>query len=113
MTTTGQCLLTIGLDMQLWRRYRHGMDEKTKGLEAVLAKMAHDLRTPLAVVHTTTNMLLNPKYKFTEDQVREQHLRIQRNVEVMDRLITELSEFARLASGQITGDSQPTRIDGT
>ena len=85
------------------------MDEKLKGLEAVLAKMAHDLRTPLAVVHTTTNMLLNPKYKFSEDQVREQHQRIQRNVEVMDRLITQLSELARPAAGQ-TAD--PPRVDG-
>ena len=88
------------------------MDEKLKGLEAVLAKVAHDLRTPLAVVHTTTNMLLNPKYKFTEDQVREQHQRIQRNVEVMDRLITELSELARPATDKATGDSQPTHLDG-
>jgi len=88
------------------------MEEELKGLEAVLAKMAHDLRTPLAVVHTTTNMLLNPKYKFTEDQVREQHQRIQRNVEVMDRLITKLSELARPASESATGDSRPTRIDG-
>lgn len=94
------------------RRYRLGMDDKSKGLEAVLAKMAHDLRTPLAVVHTTTNMLLNPKYKFSEDQVREQHQRIQRNVEVMDRLITQLAELARSGSGQATEVSQPTTIDG-
>jgi len=98
--------------MLLQRRYRHGMDEKLKGLEAVLAKMAHDLRTPLAVVHTTTNMLLNPKYKFTEEQVREQLQRIQRNVEVMDRLVSELSELARPASEAATGDSRPTHIDG-
>ncbi|MES1263885.1 MAG: histidine kinase dimerization/phospho-acceptor domain-containing protein [Peristeroidobacter soli] len=86
------------------------MDENPKDLEAVLAKMAHDLRTPLSVVHTTTNMLLNPKYKFTEDQVREQHQRIQRNVEVMDRLITQLSELSR--SGTAAGESPPSRIDG-
>ena len=71
------------------------MEEKSKNLEAALTKMAHDLRTPLAVVHTTTNMLLNPKYKFTEAQVREQHERIQRNVEVLNRLIGELAELAR------------------
>jgi K+-sensing histidine kinase KdpD len=74
--------------------------------------MAHDLRTPLAVVHTTTNMLLNPKYKFTEDQLREQHQRIQRNVEVMDRLISELSELARTDSEPATGDSRPHHVDG-
>jgi K+-sensing histidine kinase KdpD len=85
------------------------MDDKSKGLEAVLAKMAHDLRTPLSVVHTTTNMLLNPKYQFTADQVREQYQRIQRNVEVMERLIAQLSELAQSSS---TGDSQAPRVDG-
>jgi K+-sensing histidine kinase KdpD len=80
------------------------MDDKTKNLEAALAKMAHDLRTPLAVVQTTTNMLLNPKYQFSEIQVREQHERIQRNVEVMNRLIGELSELAKAASGH-SGDN--------
>ena len=71
------------------------MDDKLKSLDAgIVKKMAHDLRTPLAVVHTTTNMLLNPKYKFTDAQVREQHERIQRNVEVMNRLIGELSQLA-------------------
>jgi K+-sensing histidine kinase KdpD len=86
------------------------MDEQPKGLEAVLAKMAHDLRTPLSVVQTTTNMLLNPKYKFSEEQVREQHQRIQRNVEVMDRLITRLSELAH--SGTVAGGSSPSPADG-
>ena len=70
------------------------MDYKSKSLESALAKMVHDLRTPLAVVHTTTSMLLNPKYKFTDVQVREQHERIQRNVELMNRLIGELSHLA-------------------
>ena len=88
------------------------MDEKPKGLEDALAKMTHDLRTPLAVVHTTTNMLLNPKYKFTDDQLREQYLRIQRNVEVLECLITELSELAQPASDPLPTDSQPSRIDG-
>jgi K+-sensing histidine kinase KdpD len=85
------------------------MDEQPKGLEAVLGKMAHDLRTPLSVVHTTTNMLLNPKYNFSEEQVREHHQRIQRNVEVMDRLITQLSELAQSGTA---GDSSPSRADG-
>jgi K+-sensing histidine kinase KdpD len=76
------------------------MVENSKDLRDVLSKMAHDLRTPLAVVHTTTNMLLNPKYKFTDEQVREQHLRIQRNVELLNKLIEELSELAKPGSGE-------------
>ena len=85
------------------------MDENSKELRDVLSKMAHDLRTPLAVVHTTTNMLLNPKYKFSDEQVREQHERIQRNVEVLNRLIGELSELAKPGCGEpsIDGESRP------
>jgi K+-sensing histidine kinase KdpD len=81
------------------------MDNKSKNLEAVLAKMAHDLRTPLAVVQTTTNMLLNPKYQFSEVQVREQHERIQRNVELMNKLIVELADLAKTASDNSDGVS--------
>ena len=75
------------------------MDDKSKNLEAALTKIVHDLRTPLAVVHTTSNMLLNPKYKLNEDQVREQHERIQRNAEILNRLIGELSELAMPSKG--------------
>ena len=88
------------------------MDENSKDLRDVLSKMAHDLRTPLAVVQTTTNMLLNPKYKFSDQQVREQHERIKRNVEVMDRLIGQLSELAMPASGDPTADVDATMRDG-
>ena len=88
------------------------MDENSKDLRDVVSKMAHDLRTPLAVVHTTTNMLLNPKYKFSEEQVREQHERIQRNVEVMDRLIGQLSELGKPASTDPTADVDATLRDG-
>jgi K+-sensing histidine kinase KdpD len=77
------------------------MDDKSENLEAALTKMVHDLRTPLAVVHTTANMLLNPKYKLSETQIREQHERIQRNVEILNRLVGELSELVR-----------PTKPDG-
>ena len=74
--------------------------------------MAHDLRTPLAVVHTTTNMLLNPKYKFSDEQVREQHERIQRNVEVMHRLIGQLSEIAKPGLQDSPADGNAAMPDG-
>jgi K+-sensing histidine kinase KdpD len=88
------------------------MDDKSKNLDAVLAKMAHDLRTPLAVVQTTTNMLLNPKYQFTAVQVREQHERIQRNVEVLNRLISELSDLAKSAPDSRVDGSESTHGNG-
>jgi K+-sensing histidine kinase KdpD len=88
------------------------MDENSKDLRDVLSKMAHDLRTPLAVVHTTTNMLLNPKYKFSDEQVREQHERIRRNVEVMNGLIGQLSELAKPRSKDSHADGDAAMTDG-
>jgi K+-sensing histidine kinase KdpD len=88
------------------------MDENSKDLRDALSKMAHDLRTPLAVVHTTTNMLLNPKYKFSDEQIREQHERIRRNVEVMNGLIGQLSELARPGSKDSHADGHGARPDG-
>ena len=86
------------------------MDEKSNNLEPVLAKLAHDLRTPLSVVQTTTSLLLNPKYKFTEAQVREQHERIQRNVEVLSRLVGELANLVKRPDEAPGGE--PIRGDG-
>jgi signal transduction histidine kinase len=86
------------------------MDDKFEGLEAVLAKVAHDLRTPLAVVHTTTNMLLSPKYQLTPEQVREQLERIRRNAERMSHMVGELADMAQIGSGSLMLDTQPTDI---
>lgn len=68
-----------------------------KSLEAALVKMTHDLRTPLSVVHTTTSMLLNPKYSFTPEQVREHLERVKRNADVLNHLVDELAELVRPA----------------
>ncbi len=87
------------------------MEDKSKSLDAVLAKVAHELRTPLAVVHTTTNMLLNPKYQLTQEQVRDQHERIRRNAELMNRLIGEISDLAQLHAGTLAIDIKPISID--
>jgi K+-sensing histidine kinase KdpD len=88
------------------------MDDESKELRDELSKLAHDLRTPLAVVHTTTNMLLNPKYKFSDEQVREQHERIQRNVEIMNRLIGQLSELAKPGREESPADGHAAMPDG-
>ena len=74
----------------------------------LLSRVTHDLRTPLAVVHTTTSMLLNPKYQLSPEQVREQHERIRRNVELMNRMIADLSDVVTLRSGALP--ISPTRM---
>ena len=77
---------------------RSSSRQAVQAREDVLAIVSHDMRTPLAVVHTTTSMLLNPKYKLTPEQVREQHERIRRNVELMNRMIGDLMDMVNLRS---------------
>lgn len=82
------------------------MHDKSNALAGMVGKMAHDLRTPLAVVHTTTNMLLNPRYQLSPEQVGEQHERIRRNAEILNRLIGELADLAQLGAGGLTIESE-------
>lgn len=92
-------------------RQREALKQAVQAREDVLAIVSHDLRTPLSVIHTTTSMLLNPKYKFTPDQVREQHERIRRNVDVMNRMIGDLMDMVHLRSGKLSITPQPIVIN--
>jgi len=79
--------------------------------EDVLAIVSHDMRTPLSVVATTAAMLLNPKYQLTPQQVREQHERIRRNVDLMNRMIGDLMDMANLRAGKLSIDAQPMVVN--
>jgi signal transduction histidine kinase len=79
-------------------------------LAEVLAIVSHDLRTPLSVVHTTASMLLNPKYQLTPPQVREQHERIRRNAELMNRMIGDVVDMVSLRTGKLSIDPQPMTL---
>jgi two-component system, sensor histidine kinase and response regulator len=80
-------------------------------LQDVLAIVSHDMRTPLSVIQTTTSMLLNPKYQLTAAQIREQHERIKRNAEMLNRLISEVVDLADLRAGKLAIDRQPIVIN--
>jgi signal transduction histidine kinase len=92
-------------------RQKQELARAMRAREDVLAIVSHDLRTPLAVVHTTASMLLNPKYQLTPQQVREQHERIKRNVELMNRMIGDLMDMASLRAGKLSIDTRPTVIN--
>jgi signal transduction histidine kinase len=92
-------------------RQRQQLAAAVRAREDVLAIVSHDMRTPLSVVHTTASMLLNPKYTFTPQQVREQHERIKRNVELMNRMIGDLLDMANLRAGKLSIDPRPTIIN--
>ena len=92
-------------------RQKQELARTLRAREDVLAIVSHDLRTPLSVVHTTAAMLLNPKYQFTPQQVREQHERIKRNVELMNRMIGDLLDMANLRAGKLSIDPRPIVIN--
>lgn len=98
------------LFIELYRQKRE-LAHSVRAREDVLAIVSHDLRTPLSVVHTTASMLLNPKYQLTPDQVREQHERIKRNVELMNRMIGDLMDLAALRTGQLSIVTRPVVIN--
>ena len=92
-------------------RQKQQLARALRAREDVLAIVSHDLRTPLSVVHTTASMLLNPKYQLSTQQVREQHERIKRNVELMNRMIGDLLDMANLRAGKLSIDPQPTTLN--
>jgi signal transduction histidine kinase len=92
-------------------RQREELRQAVQAREDVLAIVSHDIRTPLSVVHTTTSMLLNPKYKMTPEQVREQHERIRRNVELMNRMIGDLMDMVSLRAGKLSINPKPVVIN--
>jgi two-component system, sensor histidine kinase and response regulator len=85
--------------------------QAVRAREDVLAIVSHDMRTPLSVVQTTASMLLNPKYQLTPQQIREQHERIKRNVELMNRMIGDLMDMANLRAGNLSIDARPMVIN--
>ena len=92
-------------------RQREELRQAVQAREDVLAIVSHDMRTPLSVVHTTTSMLLNPKYKLTPEQVREQHERIRRNVDLMNRMIGDLMDMVHLRSGKLSINPKPIIVN--
>jgi signal transduction histidine kinase len=92
-------------------RQREELKQAVQAREDVLAIVSHDMRTPLSVVHTTTSMLLNPKYKLTPEQVREQHERIRRNVDLMNRMIGDLMDMVHLRSGKLSINPKPIIVN--
>jgi signal transduction histidine kinase len=77
----------------------------------ILAVVGHDLRGPLASIHTTASLLAldaPPEAETTHRRLA----RIQRSVRFMERLITDLVDASRLEAGHaLSVQPTPQRID--
>jgi PAS domain S-box-containing protein len=65
--------------------------------ERILNILAHDLRQPLSVISTSASLLLRSEALAPHAQTLKRQLR---NVERMDRLISDLLDYARARQGQ-------------
>lgn len=69
--------------------------ERLATIGQISAGIAHELRNPLNAIKTSVYYLLNARQPTPEKQ-REHLARIDRQVELSDRVITTLSDFARM-----------------
>ena len=74
---------------------RQQRSERLIAIGQVAGGIAHELRNPLNVVKTSTYYLVNAR-QAPPEKVRQHLERIERQVELADRVITALSDFARL-----------------
>jgi len=73
--------------------------EKLK--EDFLAMVTHDLKSPLAAIVGYTNLLLHPKARFTPEEANSFLKSILGSVKILQFLIDNILESARLESGRI------------
>jgi signal transduction histidine kinase len=75
----------------------------------VLAVVAHDLRNPLALVATSTEMLL----ELGDDAARRREMIeiVRRAVKRMNGLISDLLDITRLQTGHLTLESEPLAVN--
>lgn len=79
---------------------REQRQERLATLGKVAGGIAHELRNPLNAIKTSVYFLLHAR-QLTMDKQREHLERIDRQVGVSDRVITALSDFARLPVPQL------------
>lgn len=80
--------------------------EKFATLGKVSGGIAHEIRNPLNAVKTSAYYLLNAK-KASEEKVREHLERIDRQVSLIDNVVTALSDVAKLPEANLRSTNLP------
>jgi signal transduction histidine kinase len=85
---------------------RQQRTERLIAIGQMAGGVAHELRNPLNVVKTSVYYLMNTK-KASPEKIAEHLQRIERQVGLADKVITALSDFAKLPFPQV----RPVQID--
>lgn len=86
--------------------HRQQQTERLATIGQVAGGVAHELRNPLNVVKTSVYFLLNMR-STSPEKVRQHLERIERQIGLADRVITALSDFARLPAPEV----HPVSVD--
>jgi PAS domain S-box-containing protein len=109
---------SIGEDVTEERRTRAELAAKNAELlqlnefkNQMLGMAAHDLRNPLAVIHTASSFLVSDSPKTLSKEKQADFLRrIHANSEFMVKLIDDLLDVARIESGKLELELEPTDL---
>jgi two-component system sensor histidine kinase KdpD len=77
---------------------------------ALLESVSHDLRTPLATIRAAAGSL-DPDSGLTPDEQRESVAAIDREVEYLDRLVTNLLDLSRIEAGALVAERDVYELD--
>jgi two-component system sensor histidine kinase KdpD len=77
---------------------------------ALLQSVSHDLRTPLATIRAAAGSL-RPVSGLTPDEQRESAEAIDREVEYLNRLVTNLLDLSRIEAGALKADRDVFELD--
>jgi two-component system sensor histidine kinase KdpD len=79
-------------------------------MSALLQSVSHDLRTPLATIRAAAGTL-RPGYGLTEEDQLESTDAIDREVEYLNRLVTNLLDLSRIEAGALRADRDVFELD--
>ena len=79
-------------------------------MSALLQSVSHDLRTPLATIRAAAGTL-QPGTPLSEEDQRESADAIDREVEYLNRLVTNLLDLSRIEAGVLRADRDVFELD--
>ena len=84
--------------------------EKAELKESFLANMSHEIRTPLNAIVGFTNVITSGMEM--EEEERQEYISIiNKNTELLLKLINDILELSRIESGQMSFDFEKCRVD--